>query len=25
VVKFYKTDVKPDDAALRMDIETALR
>ena len=25
VVKFYKSDVKPDDAALRKDIETALR
>ena len=25
VVKFYKSDVKPDDAALRRDIETALR
>ena len=25
VVKFYKSDVKPDDAALREDIETALR
>ncbi len=25
VVKFYKSDVKPDDAGLRKDIETALR
>jgi len=25
VVKFYKSDIKPDDAALRRDIETALR
>jgi glutathione peroxidase len=25
VVKFYKSDVKPDDAALRRDVETALR
>ena len=25
VVKFYKSDVKPDDAALRRDIESALR
>jgi glutathione peroxidase len=25
VVKFYKSDVKPDDAALRRDIETALQ
>jgi glutathione peroxidase len=25
VVKFYKSEVKPDDAALRRDIETALR
>jgi hypothetical protein len=25
VVKFYKSDVKPGDAGLRRDIETALR